>query len=179
MGLVRALGAECPGLVRGYRWLHGAVVALPLGSFEDRGWMPVVLDTLLALEVSCTASRLCGVLVAWPLGYGFSPGHGWSVSLDEDSVAGLAAEVAAALLRRGASRVVVVDGHYGHMEPVRRAVEAAGALYLNVWRVLEELGVRRFREQLGFERLLSLGLGGELVRRVAWRLCSMVGRGGG
>jgi hypothetical protein len=145
----------CNRMLYGYQELHGALVLLPLGSFEDHEDLPVVLDTLLATETACRVAEKCAALVAWPLGYGFSPVHWYSVSLGEDEVARLVLGVANGLYSMGASRVIVVDGHYGHREAVMRATAPRGIGYVNVWDILSELGIDSFKKQIGFERELA------------------------
>ncbi len=162
----------CPGLLFSHRRVAESRIVLPVGSFEDHIDLPVIFDTLLALEAACRASRLCGILVAWPLGYGFSPEHEWSVSLGEDDIARLAAHVVKSLKRRGVREVVVVDGHYGHSLAIRKAVEAAGARYVNVWKVFEKKGVKGFRAQLVLEQRLYRGEDTGLLDTVAEEICS-------
>jgi creatinine amidohydrolase/Fe(II)-dependent formamide hydrolase-like protein len=145
----------CSRMLYGYRELHGALVLLPLGSFEDHEDLPVILDTLLATETACRVAEKCAALVAWPLGYGFSPVHRCSVSLGEDEVARLVLDVASGLYSMGASRVIVVDGHYGHREAVMRATAPRGIGYVNVWDILSWFGLDSFEKQIGFERELA------------------------
>ncbi|BEP16879.1 hypothetical protein PYJP_02310 [Pyrofollis japonicus] len=145
----------CNRMLYGYRELRGALVLLPLGSFEDHEDLPMVLDTLLATETACRAAEKCAALVAWPLGYGFSPMHKYSVSLDEDEVARLVLGITSSLYSIGASRVIVIDGHYGHREAVMRATAPRGISYVNVWDVLSKLGLNSFDKQIGFERELA------------------------
>ncbi|MET1128835.1 MAG: creatininase family protein [Thermoproteota archaeon] len=165
-----------------HKRVQGSTVYLPVGSFEDHAGLPVILDTLLALYASCSASTLCGGLVAWPIGYGYSPMHSWSVSLKPALLRELVSAVASGLLAAGALRVVVVDGHYGHRSAVADAARSAGALYVNVWSLLEEEGLTSFEEMLEFEREFSAVLGGrdsgraaEVLDAVARRLCSLLG----
>ena len=150
----RFLGS-CEELLYGYRELRGAVVLLPVGSFEDHFEEPMVLDTLLAFEVSCRLARRCGWLVAWPLGYAFSPEHRYSVSLDEDLDASLVAWIAGSLLRLGASRVIVVDGHYGHRVALEHVAKTRGFGYINVWDTLISMGYSSFDKQVGFEKAFA------------------------
>ncbi len=171
MSLVRAVQSLCPGLAYGHKVFNGSAVTVPVGSFEDHGPFTPSLDTLLAFDASCMASRLCSVLVAWPIGYGFSPEHTWSVSLDEDGVARLVARIVESLKRRGARRVIVVDGHYGHREVLARIL---GGSYINVWDILVEEGLDSFDKQLEFEAMLIRGGGERYIRAVASRICQMV-----
>jgi len=146
----------CRWILFTHRELRGSTVVLPLGSFEDHGEEAMMLDTLLALEASCRLAQRCNWLVAWPLGYGFSPEHRYSVSLDEDLVARLVLHIARGLEALGARRVVVLDAHYGHREAVMRATTSRGYVYINVWDLVAELGYYGFSEQLAFEKELGI-----------------------
>ena len=146
---------RCSRMLYGFSRVSGSVVLVPVGSFEDHFDEPMVLDTLLALEASCRVAEKCGWLVAWPLGYGFSPGHRYSVSLDEDLDARLVLHVADSLRRLGARRIVVVDGHYGHSVGLGSVLRSRGHDYINVWSVLEGLGYSDFEKQVLFEKLFS------------------------
>ncbi len=168
--------SRCRELLYGYRELRGAVVLLPVGSFEDHFEEPMVLDTLLAFEISCRVAKQCGWLVAWPLGYSFSPEHRYSVSLDEDLDAALVAWVAGSLLRLGASRVIVVDGHYGHRVALEHVAKTRGLGYINVWDALTSMGYSSFDEQVGFEKAFAgyLRNGDKHVEETLSRLLAML-----
>ena len=145
----------CRNLLYGFYKLRGSIILLPVGSFEDHFDEPMVLDTLLALEVACRAAERCGWLVAWPIGYSFSPEHKHSISLDEDLDALLVSWIAESFLRLGAERVVIVDGHYGHKLALERVAEMKGIGYVNVWDLLASMGYREFNSQLRFEKMLA------------------------
>jgi len=153
--LAPQLLSNCEELLYNYREVRGAVVLLPVGSFEDHFEEPMVLDTLLAFDASCRVARGCGWLVAWPLGYSFSPEHRYSISLDEDLDASLISWIASSFLRLGASRVIVVDGHYGHRAALERVAESRGLDYINVWDVLTSMGYSSFDEQVSFEKAFA------------------------
>lgn len=171
----------CSRLLYGFRSIRGAGVVVPIGSFEDHFEEPMILDTLLALEIGCRVAEACNWLVAWPLGYGFSPGHRYSVSLGEDLVARLVLHVADSLKRLGATRVVVIDGHYGHSVGLGNAVRSRGYEYVNVWDELIHIGYSSFDEQVLFEKLFSKYLRGgepivaEILDRVARGLALSLG----
>ena len=153
--MTRHVLSGCEELLYSYKELRGAVVLLPVGSFEDHFEEPMVLDTLLAFEASCRAAKRCGWLVAWPLGYSFSPEHRYSISIDEDLDASLISWIAGSLLRLGANRVIVVDGHYGHRAALERVAKVRGFGYINVWDVLISIGYSSFNEQVRFEKAFA------------------------
>ena len=167
---------RCEELLYGYRELRGAIVLLPVGSFEDHFEEPMVLDTLLAFEVSCRIARRCGWRVAWPLGYSFSPEHRYSVSLDEDLDASIVSWIAGSFLRLGASRVVVVDGHYGHRVALERVAGTRGFGYINVWDALIGMGYSSFNKQLHFEKIFARYLrnGDKQVEEILSHLSAML-----
>ena len=137
------------------------MVILPLGSLEDHGSLPAQLDTLLAVHASCILAGRCNGLLAWPLGYGYSPIHRyWSGPGSGELLEELLEDILHGLRGMGASKLVVVDGHYGHREAARRAAKRAGALYLNVWELMRDLD--SWEKQLRFEEMYAqLLLGGE------------------
>lgn len=146
---------ECKNLLYSFYELRESIILLPVGSFEDHFDEPMVLDTLLAFEAACRVAERCGWLVAWPLGYSFSPEHKHSVSLDEDLDALLVSWIAKSLLRLGAGRVIIVDGHYGHKTALERVAETKGIGYVNVWDLLASMGYREFSDQVRFEKMLA------------------------
>lgn len=169
-------------LLWGHREARGRAVLLPVGSLEDRPRGPVVLDTLLALLVSCIAAAGLDALVAWPLGYGYSPLHRrWAGPRSPEALRSLVEDVVAGLLGMGAALVVVVDGHYGHRDLVRGAAAASGAGYVNAWEaIIEETGARSLGEQLRLEEELwgsiSAGRLHPLLLRAAERVAAEAGR---
>ena len=147
-------------LVWSHREARDRLVILPLGSLEDRPTGPAQLDTLLALAASCRLAARCDALLAWPLGYGYSPMHRrWSGPRQPRLLEELLVDILQGLRGMGARRLLVVDGHLGHMEHAARAAGAAGAAYISLWRLLEAWGgLREWSEQLGYEKLLSTTL---------------------
>jgi len=102
--------------------------------------------------MSCIIARRCGGLLAWPLGYGYSPIHRrWAGPRSPRLLVELLRDVLEGLKTFKPSRILVVDGHYGHQSHTAAAAAKAGAAYINVWSILETLGVREWSQQLRFE----------------------------
>ena len=139
---------ECPGLYLGHREIVGRPVLIPLGSFENRPWGPMVLDTLLALAIACRASRVCGCAILWSIGYGYSPVHRLWLGPGPDELRLVLRRIAEQVVERLRSReAVVLDGHYGHRDVAAGTAKALGLGYLNVWDVVIELGYRELEQQ--------------------------------
>ncbi|PRX48212.1 creatinine amidohydrolase [Prauserella shujinwangii] len=111
----------------GLRWpeVGAGVLAVPLGATEQHGpHLPLDTDTAVATELCRRlAARRPDVLVAPALPYGSSGEHAdFPGTL---SIGGRALELVLVELVRSADRfagVVLVSGHGGNLEPVRRAV---------------------------------------------------------
>ncbi|WP_432278646.1 mycofactocin biosynthesis peptidyl-dipeptidase MftE [Nocardia carnea] len=104
----------------------GALLAVPVGSTEQHGpHLPVSTDTDLAVALCIgLAERRPAVLVAPPVAYGASGEHsGFPGTL---SIGQMALELLIVELCRSATatfeRIVLVNGHGGNVEPLRRAV---------------------------------------------------------
>lgn len=105
---------------------NGALLVVPVGSTEQHGpHLPVSTDTDLAVAL-CTgfARRRPDVLVAPPVAYGASGEHsGFPGTL---SIGQAALELLIVELCRSATatfeRIVLVNGHGGNVEALRRAV---------------------------------------------------------
>jgi creatinine amidohydrolase len=99
----------------------GALLVVPLGSTEQHGpHLPLSTDTDVAVAL---AGRIPGAVVAPALPYGSSGEHaGFPGTL---SIGQLALELVLVELVRSAdgfARVLLLNGHGGNAEPVRRAV---------------------------------------------------------
>ena len=100
------------------------VVLVPLGSCEQHGpHLPLDTDTRIAVAIAdAAAARVDGVVVAPALSYGSSGEHAGftgTLSIGQDAL-----ELVLIELVRSADRfstVVLVNGHGGNLEPVRRA----------------------------------------------------------
>ncbi len=104
----------------------GAILAVPLGSTEQHGpHLNLSTDTDVAVALCCALARRRGdILIAPAVAYGSSGEHaGFAGTL---SIGQAAIEVLVVELVRSAgetfSRVLLVSGHGGNAEPVRRAV---------------------------------------------------------
>ena len=165
----------CPQLYWGHREARGRTLVLPVGSIEDRPTGPMALDTLLALATACLAAGQQGWLIAWPLGYGYSPAHRyWAGPRSIALLERLIGDIVSSLLSLEPRCLLVLDAHLGHEHTVRKAAEGSGAVYANLWRLLERLGLRGWSRQLGFEaeawRMLREGRVHPLLVKAAERL---------
>lgn len=104
----------------------GALLVVPVGSTEQHGLhLPLSTDTDLAVALcSGLADHRSGVVIAPPIAYGASGEHsGFPGTL---SIGQAALELLVVELCRSATdtfeRIVLVNGHGGNVEPLRRAV---------------------------------------------------------
>jgi creatinine amidohydrolase len=167
-------GAEARAL-----YARNPVVLLPLGSQEDQGPHAPMGDYLLAermgelIAARATASgTACVVAPVLPFGRAdwFAPMPG-GIALSAATFRALLDDVLGDLLRHGLTRIVVLNGHGGNVEPIREATRAvwqarrvlipsfylwriAGAL---LPRILGEEGARAAAGH-GADPLTSLGL---------------------
>ena len=94
---------------------HDDRIVLPVGSTEQHGrHAPLGTDTLIAIRLAEDASTHCGVPVAPPLYFGWSPHHlalPGSISIRPSILQGLLYDVAGSLAEHGFKRFLVVNGH--------------------------------------------------------------------
>lgn len=104
----------------------GALVLVPLGTTEQHGLhLPTDVDINSAQTLSLRAAEKFGrlpVLVAPPLAFGSS--QHWmefagTISLPLDLLMTLLIEVCRCIAAHGFRRILVVNGHYAHAEPLR------------------------------------------------------------
>jgi creatinine amidohydrolase len=100
---------------------EGAVVFLPCGALEQHGpHLPLGVDAMLSTAVAAETAKRVGGIVAPALSYGYKsqprcgggqqfPG---TTSLDGDHLSQIARDVIREFARHGATKVVLVDGHY-------------------------------------------------------------------
>lgn len=104
---------------------EGALLVVPLGSTEQHGHhLPLGTDTTVACAVAeAAAPSLAGALLAPVLAYGASGEHEdfpGTVSLGTEALTGLLVEYGRSA-GRWAGRVLLVNGHGGNLEALRRA----------------------------------------------------------
>jgi creatinine amidohydrolase len=160
------------------RLATGACAILPMGSLETHGPHAPMGDYLLA-EAICAriAERAAGqgadTLVLPPVPFGgedFFGGVPGGVSLSVPLLQGIVEETAEALLRNGARRILVVNGHGGSIPAVEAAARTLrrrrGIVVpaLHLWRA-----AGAFHAELG-GGARSLGHGGDPVWSVALHL---------
>ena len=73
-------------------------------------------------------------------------------------------------LSRIGSRLVILNAHVGN----RMLEGLTAAEWIDVWRLLAEEGVSGWKEQVEFEKMLARGEAGELLDRVARRVCRLL-----
>ncbi|MCS6931018.1 MAG: creatininase family protein [Acetobacteraceae bacterium] len=161
------------------RYAANPVVLLPLGSHEDHGPHAPMGDYLLAERMAEAIARRavaagtdCVVAPVLPFGRAdfFAPMPG-GIALSTATFRAVLEEVLECLLRHGLTRIVVLNGHGGNMEPIREATRAVWqtrrvlipCLYL--WRIAASLlpaiaGPERAKAALGHgaDPLTSLAL---------------------
>ena len=112
----------------------GAIVLVPVGALEQHGYhLPMGVDYMLADAVSRLAAEQCDALVAPPVIYGYKsqprtgggchfPG---SVGLDGHTLSSLLLDVMRELVRHGAKKLALIDGHYENQMFITEACDLA------------------------------------------------------
>ncbi|MEI3855341.1 MULTISPECIES: creatininase family protein [Ensifer] len=108
----------------------GALAILPIGSLEQHGpHLPVITDTASASAAAIRAARLIAdevpVAVLPGLWLGMSEHHlpfGGTITLDYDTLSRVIRCIVRSLKTLGFSRLFIVNGHGGNMDPLAVAV---------------------------------------------------------
>lgn len=108
----------------------GALAILPIGSLEQHGpHLPVITDTASASAAAIRAARLVAddvpVAVLPGLWLGMSEHHlpfGGTITLDYDTLSRVIRCIVRSLKTLGFSRLFIVNGHGGNMDPLAVAV---------------------------------------------------------
>lgn len=108
----------------------GALAVLPIGSLEQHGpHLPVITDTASASAAAIRAARLVAddipVAVLPGLWLGMSEHHlpfGGTITLDYDTLSRVIRCIVRSLKTLGFSRLFIVNGHGGNMDPLAVAV---------------------------------------------------------
>ncbi|WP_187830397.1 creatininase family protein [Siccirubricoccus phaeus] len=160
------------------RLAAGAAVLLPLGSLETHGPQAPMGDFLLAEEIALRIAEAAGAagtdaLVLPPIPFGgedffsFVPG---GIVLTPATLQAVVEEVCDNLIRTGARRILLVNGHAGSIAPVDAAMRVLRRKYelrlpvLHLWRVAGAL-----HQEFG-GAAASFGHGGDPVWSVAQHL---------
>jgi creatinine amidohydrolase len=114
-----------------------ALAVLPVGSLEQHGpHLPVITDTRTAWEISIRAARLAAeampVLVLPGMWTGMSEHHlpfGGTISVNFSEFRGVLSGVARSLRAIGFSRLLIVNGHGGNVDPLAVAVRELAVEY--------------------------------------------------
>ena len=108
---------------------RGALPILPIGSLEQHGpHLPVWTDSFLAHELAIAAARLATdipAVVLPPLWTGLSEHHlpfGGTISLDHATLHAVLRCVVRSLRAQGFSRLLILNGHGGNIEPLAVSV---------------------------------------------------------
>jgi creatinine amidohydrolase len=114
-----------------------ALAILPVGSLEQHGpHLPTITDTRTAWEISIRAARLASpgipVLVLPGMWTGMSEHHlpfGGTISLNFDEFRGVLSGVVRSLRAIGFTRLLIVNGHGGNVDPLSVAARELAHQY--------------------------------------------------
>lgn len=116
------------------RIADGAPVFIPVGATEQHGrHMPLGVDAIIPTWVSAEIAKDCGGLVAPPIAYGNrsqprsggGPAFPGTINITATTLTWLLRDIITELYRHGASRLVVINGHYENIWPSIEAIELA------------------------------------------------------
>ena len=107
------------------------VILLPMGSHEDQGPHAPMGDYLLADAIAeriaaraSTSGTACFLAPVLPFGgadyFGSSPG---GIALGQATLRAVIADMLAALLRQGLTRLVIINGHAGNVQAIHDATQ--------------------------------------------------------
>ncbi|MGH2428058.1 MAG: creatininase [Candidatus Limnocylindria bacterium] len=161
-----------------------SVVILPVGSTEQHGpHLPLGTDTIQVAEIAARVARQLPALVAPTIPYGYRSGArtgGGEIFCGTTSLAGetltlLARDVLAALLRHGARRIAVLDGHYENSMFLSEAIHLAlGGSGREDVRILKVLWAEAIDEET-LERAYPNGFRGWGLEHAAHLETSVIG----
>ena len=98
-----------------------AIVLLPVGAVEQHGYhLPLGTDWMMATYMARRAAENVGGIVAAPITYGYrsqvrtggGPDRGGTTNLDGLTLINLVKDVLKELVRHGARKLAVIDGHF-------------------------------------------------------------------
>ncbi len=126
--------AELPWPEAQRRLAQGAVVFLPLGATEQHGYhMARNVDVVLPSAIAERAAQAVSGLVLPPLAYGVrsqprtggGPAFGGTINLRAGTFSAIVSDVLTDLMRQGARRIVLINGHYENIGPSIEGIELA------------------------------------------------------
>ena len=124
-------------------------VVLPVGSLEYHGPHAALgTDTTLAVGFAREVAAAFGALLLPAISYSFAPRitsvHQGTISIPPDTFMTYLFEVMRALVKSGASRILVLNGHSENQYSIRLAAEqlalqapASSVLYVNWWKLVD------------------------------------------
>lgn len=115
-------------------------ILVPMASFEQHGpHLPILTDTITAIEISSRVSEMIGVLHTPPIWMGYSPQHmhkpgmgRGTITIRSSVLLNLVNDVARSLIHHGFNRIIFINGHGSNVkviDPVLRKLRyETGAL---------------------------------------------------
>lgn len=115
-------------------------ILVPMASFEQHGpHLPILTDTITAIEISCRVSEMIAVLHTPPIWMGYSPQHmhkpgmgRGTITIRSSVLLNLINDVARSLIHHGFNRIIFINGHGSNVkviDPVLRKLRyETGAL---------------------------------------------------
>jgi creatinine amidohydrolase len=131
-------GTPAPGFIDGASasWTdvrahlaEGRPVVLPFGAYEQHGpHLPLCTDTIMATHLARPVAERVGGLLLPSVSYGETSnnaGFPGTLSLSFDTVRSIALDICTALVRHGARSLVIVNGDFGNLAPLKLAAREA------------------------------------------------------
>jgi creatinine amidohydrolase len=106
-------------------------IMLVIGSCEQHGYLSLLVDTKIPLEIAGRASQKSGVPVAPPLSFGFTPSflaYPGTVSLRVSTLLDVVEDIVRSFYGQGFRRMLLLNGHMGNAPVSARLHELANDL---------------------------------------------------
>lgn len=92
------------------------IALLPVGSTEQHGLhLPLMTDTIQAIDTAESAAQQAEVLIAPPIWYGWAPHHmayPGAVTLRPETLVSLIEDVCYSLIYHGFQKIIIINGHH-------------------------------------------------------------------